>query len=165
MMSYEAVEALTLKCLGWDPRKAQCEFRRSVKEPKRGDEYNPKEENGASKKMVKKFKLVRLKEAFVDTAKKTKRGLLMMDEENLKHHVTAYWLYQLETVIFPDTSGNRVDAHYLQILENLDEINNYSWAPGVLAFVLGEMAKRSRIKTTQIGGYLTLIQVTFYIVT
>lgn len=108
--------------------------------------------------MVKKFKLVRLKESFADTAKKLKRGRLVMDDENIKHHVTAYWLYQLETVIFPDTSGNRVDAHYLQILENLDEINNYSWAPGVLAFVLGEMDKGSRIKTTQIGGYLTLFR-------
>ncbi|XP_026451629.1 uncharacterized protein LOC113351940 [Papaver somniferum] len=41
-------------------------------------------------------------------------------------------------------------------------MNNYSWAAGVLAFVLGEMSKGSRIKTTQIGGYLTLIQVWIY---
>ncbi|XP_026442648.1 protein MAINTENANCE OF MERISTEMS-like [Papaver somniferum] len=66
------------------------------------------------------------------------------------------------TVIFPDTSGNRVDVYYLQLLENLDEMNKYSWATGVLAFVLGEMSKRSRIKTNQIGGYLTLVQVWIY---
>lgn len=44
-ISYEDLEASNLKCLGWVPRKAQCEFKRSVKEPKREDEYKPKEEN------------------------------------------------------------------------------------------------------------------------
>ncbi|XP_026420408.1 protein MAIN-LIKE 2-like [Papaver somniferum] len=158
-MSYEALEALAQKCLGWDARKSQCEFRRSVRSPKKGDEYNAYEANGAKKKTVKKFKLVKLKEAFSET--KTK-GKLVMDAETLRHHVTAYWLYMLGTVIFPDTSRNRVDAHYLQLLEDLDEMNNYSWATGVLAFVLEEMSKGSRIRCNQIGGYLTLVKVWIY---
>ncbi|XP_026413456.1 uncharacterized protein LOC113309255 [Papaver somniferum] len=150
---------LALKCLGWDARKSQCEFICAVKSPKRGDEFNPKEANGTLKKKVKKFKLVKLKATFGGTKKMVEKGKLVMDRETLKHHVTAYWLYMLGTVIFPDTSGNKVDAHYLQLLEHLDDMNKYSWATGVLAFVLQEMSKGSRIKC---GGYLTLVQVWIY---
>ncbi|RZC60202.1 hypothetical protein C5167_021948 [Papaver somniferum] len=157
-MSYESLEALAQKCLGWDARKSQCEFRRSVRSPKKGDEYNAYEANETKKNTVKKFKLVKLKAAFSETKKKVTKGKLVMDAETLRHHVTAYWLYMLGTVIFPDTSGNRVDAHYLQLLEDLDGMNNYSWATGVLAFVLEEMSKGSRIRCNQIGGYLTLVQ-------
>ncbi|XP_026443191.1 protein MAINTENANCE OF MERISTEMS-like [Papaver somniferum] len=68
----------------------------------------------------------------------------------------------LGTVIFPDTSGNKVGAHYPQPLENLDEMNKYSWATGVLAFILQEMCKGLRINCNQIGGHLTLVQVWIY---
>ncbi|XP_026384159.1 uncharacterized protein LOC113279705 [Papaver somniferum] len=135
-MSYEALEDLALKCLGWDARKSQYEFRRAVRSPQRGDEYNPREANGTLKKKVKKFKLVKWKAAFGGTKKKVEKGMFVMDRETLRHHVTAFWLCMLGTVIFPDTSGNRMDAHYLQLLENPDEMNNYSWATCVLAFVL-----------------------------
>ncbi|RZC49368.1 hypothetical protein C5167_017792 [Papaver somniferum] len=120
-MSYESLEELAQKFLGWDARKSQCEFRRSVRPPKRGDEYNPREENGALKKKLKKFKLVKLNAAFGGTKKKVEKG--------------------------------KVDAHYLQLLEHLDEMNKYSWA---------QMSKGSRIKCNQIGGYLTFVQVWIY---
>ncbi|XP_026396616.1 protein MAINTENANCE OF MERISTEMS-like [Papaver somniferum] len=132
---FHSITGLTVE--GWDARKDQCGFRRSVRSPKRDDEYNPREANGTLKKKVKKFKLVKSKATFGGTKKKVEKGKLVMDRETLRHHVTAYWLYQLGTVIFPDTSGNWVDAHYLQLLEHLDEMNKYSWATGVLAFVLG----------------------------
>ncbi|XP_026442174.1 uncharacterized protein LOC113341561 [Papaver somniferum] len=91
-MSYEALEALAQKFLGWDARKSQCEFRRSVRSPKKGDEYNAYEANGAKKKTVKKFKLVKLKAAFSEIKKKVEKEKLVMDAETLRHHVTAYWL-------------------------------------------------------------------------
>ncbi|XP_026458465.1 uncharacterized protein LOC113358975 [Papaver somniferum] len=114
-MSYEALEYFALKCLGWDARKSQCEFRRAVRSPQRGDEYNPREANGPLKKNVKKFKLVKLKEAFGGTKKKVEKGKLVMDRETLRHHVTAFWLYMLGTVIFPEemSKGSRIKCNQI----------------------------------------------------
>ncbi|XP_026419839.1 histone-lysine N-methyltransferase SETD1B-like [Papaver somniferum] len=39
-MSYELLEKLVEKCLGWNDVKAQCEVKRAAKEPEEGDEYS-----------------------------------------------------------------------------------------------------------------------------
>ncbi|XP_026400009.1 protein MAIN-LIKE 1-like [Papaver somniferum] len=85
-----------------------------------------------------------------------------MTEEKTKHHVIAYFLYQLGTIFFPDTSGHVVNAHYLQLLDPLDEVNNYSWGIAVLSFVQVELRKASRLRSLYFGGLYTLVQVWVY---
>lgn len=158
-MSYEVLEKLVERCLGWSDKKAQCEFRRANKEPKEGDEYNEFEEDRTYKKKLKKIKLKTLFDEFSGTKDLVAQGKLVMTEEKTKHHVTAYLLYQLGTIFFPDTSGHVVNAHYLQLLDPLDEVNNYSWGIAVLSFVQVELRKASRLRSLYFGGLYTLVQV------
>ncbi|XP_026445582.1 uncharacterized protein LOC113346236 [Papaver somniferum] len=86
--------------------KEECEFRRSAKEPDEGDEHNPFNKDRTSKKTLKKIKMTTLFDEFSGTSKLVLEGNLVMTEEKIKHHVTAYLLYQLGTIFFPDTSGH-----------------------------------------------------------
>ncbi|XP_026382125.1 protein MAINTENANCE OF MERISTEMS-like [Papaver somniferum] len=161
-MIFGALEKLVEKCLGWDSTKAQYEFRKAAKKPKRGDELNPFNADRTAKKMLKKIKLNTLFDEFSGTRDKVLGGKLVMTEEKLTHHVTAYLLYQLGTIFFPDTSGAAVNAHYLQLLDPLGEVNNYCWGIAVISFVQAELRKSSRLKSLYFGGLYTLVQVWVY---
>lgn len=149
-------------CLGWSDKKEQCEFGRANKEPKEGHEYNEFEEDRIYKKKLKKIKLKTLFDEFSGTKDLVAQGKLVMTEEKTKHHVTAYLLYQLGTIFFPDTSGHVVNAHYLQLLDPLNEVNKYSWGIAGLSFVQAELRKASRRKSLYFGGLYTLVQVWVY---
>ncbi|RZC76692.1 hypothetical protein C5167_000842 [Papaver somniferum] len=146
-MIFGALEKLVEKCLGWDSTKAQYEFRKAAKKPKRDDEHNPFNADRSTKKMLKKIKLNTLFDEFSGTRDKVLRGKLVMTEEKLTHHVTAC---------------AAVNAHYLQLLDPLDEVNNYCWSIAVLSFVQAELRKDSRLKSLYFGGLYTLVQVWVY---
>ncbi|XP_026452245.1 uncharacterized protein LOC113352663 [Papaver somniferum] len=52
-----------------------------------------------------------------------------------------------------------VNAHYLQLLDPLNEVNNYCWGVAVLSFIQAELRKTSRLKSLCFGGLYTLVQV------
>ncbi|XP_026416366.1 uncharacterized protein LOC113311784 [Papaver somniferum] len=141
-MIFGALEKLVEKCLGWDSTKAQYEFRKAAKKPKRDDEHNPFNADRSTKKMLKKIKKV--------------------GDDGGEAYTPCDCLYQLGTIFFPDTSGAAVNAHYLQLLDPLDEVNNYCWSIAVLSFVQAELRKDSRLKSLYFGGLYTLVQVWVY---
>lgn len=161
-MSYEVLEKLVERCLGWSDRKAQCELRPANKDPKEGDEYNEFEEDRTYKMKLKKIKLKTLFDEFSGTKDLVTKGKLVMTEEKIKHHVIAYLLYQLGTIFFHDTSGHVVNTHYLHLLDPLDQVNNYSWGIAVLSFVQAELREAWRLRSLYFGGLYTVFQVWVY---
>jgi hypothetical protein len=71
----------------------------------------------------------------------------------------AYLLYMLGCTLFVDKSSVRVPVSFLRLLENLEEVNMYSWGAACLAHLYRQLGCASRYATTQIAGYTTLIEV------
>lgn len=80
----------------------------------------------------------------------------------MKQTGTAYLLYTLGRDIFPDTTGNKVNANYLQLVKNLETCNKFAWGTATLPYLLDQLATASRLTSTNIGGNFTLLQVWIY---
>ncbi|RZC88632.1 hypothetical protein C5167_016493 [Papaver somniferum] len=94
------------------------------------------------------------------TLEKEQKGTLT--DEQVDHAATAYLLCILGCVIFPNTSGNRIDANLLQLLDPLHEVGDYSWGTTCLAFLMEELRKASRLGTCQVAGKVALLQAWIY---
>ncbi|XP_026406516.1 protein MAINTENANCE OF MERISTEMS-like [Papaver somniferum] len=117
---------------------------------------------GNKPKMLKSFKLKNLKEKFENTMKKVNDGLVM-DATKINHTaVAAYLLHTLGRIIFPDHSGNKVSAQYLQFVKDLSKFHEYAWGSACVAFLLHSIATTSRLDSRNIGGNFNLFQVWVY---
>ncbi|XP_026381007.1 protein MAINTENANCE OF MERISTEMS-like [Papaver somniferum] len=74
------------------------------------------------------------------------------------HDDKAYMLYTLGRDIFPDTSGNKVSAQYLQFFKDVHSVNSYAWGTASLAYLLNQLAQASRLASTNVGGNFTMLQ-------
>lgn len=70
----------------------------------------------------------------------------------------GYLLYLLGCTVFPDKTGNKISAYYLQSLMDLDGVHNLAWGMGVLAHLYRQMGLATRSGVRQISGNLTLLQ-------
>ncbi|XP_026430891.1 protein MAINTENANCE OF MERISTEMS-like [Papaver somniferum] len=97
---------------------------------------------------------------FKGTKEKEEKGTLT--DEQVNHAATAYLLCVLGCVIFPNTSGNRVDANLLQLLDPLDKVHEYSWGTECHAWLMEELRKASRVGISQVAGNVSLLQAWIY---
>ncbi|XP_026459032.1 protein MAINTENANCE OF MERISTEMS-like [Papaver somniferum] len=151
-MSWTDLYILVQEILGWEKDETEMEFQLD-------GGYDPAEPH--KPKIIKKLLLKNLRTKFEGTATKEREGQVM-DETTVRRTTTTYLLYYLGTVFFPDNSGNRVNVHYLQLLKNLDNIKNYSWATATLAYLLDSLRKASRVGATEIAGNVALLMAWVY---
>ncbi|XP_026459070.1 protein MAIN-LIKE 1-like [Papaver somniferum] len=152
-MTWDELYVLAEVTLGLPKDKTKLEFACAAKEVKFVD---------SSTKKLKKIKFTALKKCFGDTNEKISKGELVMDEVTAMRTATAYLLHTLGSVIFPDNSGNKVSAQYLQLLKDLKSCHKYSWGTATLSFLLEKLETASRLTSRNIGGYFTVLQVWIY---
>ncbi|KAI3920719.1 hypothetical protein MKW98_005545 [Papaver atlanticum] len=109
---------------------------------------------GTAKKLERKLKLNWLRKKF--TSKKN-------DSKKRKEQCArAYLLYVIGSIVCGDKSGSRVNAYFLQCLENLEEVNSYSWATACLAWIYHHLGQGSRTEVYSMAGCMTILQVWIY---
>nr|XP_009591725.1 protein MAIN-LIKE 2-like [Nicotiana tomentosiformis]XP_016435876.1 PREDICTED: serine/threonine-protein phosphatase 7 long form homolog [Nicotiana tabacum] len=62
-------------------------------------------------------------------------------------------------ILFPNTSGNLVNLHFLAHLEQLDDLPLYSWGGAVLAYLYRQLCRVSMGSVRDVAGFLPLQQV------
>jgi hypothetical protein len=80
------------------------------------------------------------------------------DQVILDQYARAYIFMFITGCLFSDHFGSMVHLSFLALLENLDEIDTYSWGNATLARLYRQMCGASVKITTQIGGAVILIQ-------
>ncbi|XP_026410437.1 protein MAIN-LIKE 1-like [Papaver somniferum] len=141
-LNWEQLYDLCKKCFGWDKETSDIEF------------------NMCFSYKTRQFIMSQLIKMFKGTAEKENQGPLSDAEVDVA--ATAYLLCVLGCVIFPNASGNRVDANLLQLLHSLNKLAYYSWGTTCLAFLIEELRKASRLRTSQISGNVSLFQTWIY---
>ncbi|XP_026436159.1 protein MAIN-LIKE 1-like [Papaver somniferum] len=86
----------------------------------------------------------------------------VINEIRARRTTTAFLLHSLGTIFFPDNSGNRVNAHYLQWLKNFKETKKHAWGTATLAFLLDSFRKASRVGSTELAWNVGLFQAWVY---
>ncbi|RZC69473.1 hypothetical protein C5167_032577 [Papaver somniferum] len=141
-LSWEEIYGFTERLFGWDQETTYGIF---VK----GKKYRKKE-----------FKLVDVREMFAGTLIREKvEGLSDMQCRNA---AAGYFLYTLGSVIFPESKGNRVSVNLLQLLDHLEDVNNYSWGTSMVAHLNCQLSTAFRERSSQIHGNTALLQVWIY---
>ncbi|KAI3884734.1 hypothetical protein MKW92_039504 [Papaver armeniacum] len=103
-------------------------------------------------------KELEIEKAFGGTAKKLERKLKLSWLRKKKEQCArAYLLYVIGSIVCGDKSGSRVNAYFLQCLENLDKVNTYSWA-----WIYHHLGQGSRAEVYSMVGCMTILQVWFY---
>lgn len=72
--------------------------------------------------------------------------------------VRIYLLYLVGITIFSDKSQCDVDVVYLKYFRYLDLCAGYSWGAAALAHLYKELNNAARWNTSQVAGYLSLLQ-------
>ncbi|XP_020254351.1 serine/threonine-protein phosphatase 7 long form homolog [Asparagus officinalis] len=74
-------------------------------------------------------------------------------------HARAYIMHMIGTILFPDSSKDKVHARWLPLLEDLDVCGTKSWGSAVLAYLYREMSKVALMQNSELKGCLSLLQV------
>ncbi|KAL9687271.1 hypothetical protein QQ045_031670 [Rhodiola kirilowii] len=80
------------------------------------------------------------------------------DDETLKKYARAYLLNLIGSTLFTDKSGKAISLHFLPLLEDLDNVVNYSWGSAVLACLYSNMCTACMIGHSQLAGAPLIIQ-------
>jgi hypothetical protein len=75
------------------------------------------------------------------------------------HAIRIYFLYLVGITIFSDKSQWNVHVVYLKYFRDLDLCAGYSWGAATLAHLYKELNNVARWNTSQVAGYLSLLQV------
>ncbi|XP_026428701.1 protein MAINTENANCE OF MERISTEMS-like [Papaver somniferum] len=108
------------------------------------------------------FHLSKLRDLFMRTKKLCVEGK-EVTKERIFATANAYVLDIMGSVIFPDVSGARVNANFIQLLEPFNKIHEYFWGTAILALSLNELRKASRAEWNQIGGNMDFLQAWIYL--
>jgi hypothetical protein len=73
--------------------------------------------------------------------------------------VRIYLLYLMGITIFSDKSQWAVDVVYLKYFRDLEIVSGFSWGVAALGHLYKELNNAARWNTSQVAGYLTLLQV------
>lgn len=84
-------------------------------------------------------------------------------DEEVHKRCRLYILWMIGGLIFPDTSGNRVNLEFLPLLEDLGKTVHYSWGSAALSYLYRCLCRSSMEQRSDIGGFLSLLQVTLII--
>ncbi|XP_026451222.1 protein MAIN-LIKE 1-like [Papaver somniferum] len=141
-LTWEQLYDLCKNCFGWDKETSDIRFNKCFSYKNR------------------QFNMSQLIKMFKGTAEKEKKGPLSDAEVDVA--ATAYLLCVFGCVIFHNASGNRVDANLLQLLHPLNKVTYYSWGTTCIAFLMTELRKASRLRTSQISGNVSLFQTWVY---
>lgn len=79
-------------------------------------------------------------------------------EQEVKWHTRALVLDILGSIVFTDTSGDRVPAMYLQFMEDLEQPTEYNWGAAVLAMLYRQLNMGAEKDRSEISGPLLLLQ-------
>ncbi|XP_026384455.1 uncharacterized protein LOC113280032 [Papaver somniferum] len=112
-----------------------------TKEVFQWDEEKTKNEMLVGKAKRRIFHLSRLRSNFIGTKKLSHEGKAVRPQRIIATD-NAYVLYILRAVIFPDVSGARVNANFIQLLQPFDKIQDYSWGTAILAHSLMQEKER-----------------------
>ncbi|XP_020272039.1 protein MAIN-LIKE 1-like [Asparagus officinalis] len=74
-------------------------------------------------------------------------------------HARAYIIHIIGTILFPDSSKDKVHARWLPLLEDLDTCGTKSWGSAVLAYLYREILKVALMQNRELKGCLSLLQV------
>ena len=87
-------------------------------------------------------------------------GDVTSDDPDVAHCAArAYLLYILGCTLFGDKTGTKVNVCYLRLLEDASSVQEYAWGAATLAFLYRQLGSASRFRTSQMCGYLTLLEV------
>lgn len=85
------------------------------------------------------------------------------DEQTIIYYSKAYILGLLANILFPDTSGDTTNAHWVCLLEgSAEEIAEYNWGSAVLAYLYRAMCKACKIGVRGVAGCVLLLQLWAY---
>ncbi|XP_012858101.1 PREDICTED: serine/threonine-protein phosphatase 7 long form homolog [Erythranthe guttata] len=76
--------------------------------------------------------------------------------------VRAYIIYLLGSTLFVNKSGARVKPDFCPLIEDIEQIREYSWGSGTLANLYRQLGMASRAEAKQISGCLTLLECWIY---
>ncbi|XP_075095583.1 serine/threonine-protein phosphatase 7 long form homolog isoform X1 [Nicotiana tabacum] len=79
-------------------------------------------------------------------------------DEEVHKRCRLYILWMIGGLIFPDTSGNRVNLEFLPLLEDLGKTVHYSWGSAALSYLYRCLCRSSMEQKSDIGGFLSLLQ-------
>ncbi|KAK1307577.1 hypothetical protein QJS10_CPA09g00802 [Acorus calamus] len=85
-----------------------------------------------------------------------------LSNKQLDFVVRGYLLFLLGCTLFSVKSGTTVNVTYLNLLNNIDEIQSYGWGAAALARLYRQLGIASRANAKQICGYLTLLEAWAY---
>ncbi|XBI77992.1 hypothetical protein VPH35_087764 [Triticum aestivum] len=90
------------------------------------------------------------------------RGVVCPPDANevvVQQHARAYLWYLLTRVVFPDSTGNKAQWIFLDLLSDWD--HKYSWGSGALAYLYRQLDEACRRKkgTSGMGGFVWCLQV------
>ncbi|XP_026408954.1 uncharacterized protein LOC113304087 [Papaver somniferum] len=98
-LPYDELYVLDNHCLGWSKYQAEEESEIGGPPSAKREVIQPVEHHETFNKS-RKINLVRLREKFEDSDRKTKNGEIVMDAERARHTAIAYLLHALGTVFF-----------------------------------------------------------------
>ncbi|XP_012841302.1 PREDICTED: serine/threonine-protein phosphatase 7 long form homolog, partial [Erythranthe guttata] len=76
--------------------------------------------------------------------------------------VRAYIIYLLGSTLFVNKSGARVKPDFCPLIEDIEQIREYSWGSGTLANLYRQLGMASRVEAKQISGCLTQLECWIY---
>ncbi|XP_026384720.1 protein MAIN-LIKE 1-like [Papaver somniferum] len=155
-LDWDQLYKLAEEVLGWDHNTTLKEFCSAAKEVE-----DVHVGCGNKPKILRSFKLKNLKDKFENTVQKVKDGLVM-DATKINQTADAYLLHTLGRIIFPDHTGKKVSAQYLQFVKDLSKFHEYAWGSACVAFLLHSISTASRLDLGNIEGNFSLFQVWVY---
>ncbi|KAL9666198.1 hypothetical protein QQ045_000522 [Rhodiola kirilowii] len=80
------------------------------------------------------------------------------DGETLKRYARAYILQLLGLTLYSELNGSSVPLHFPPLLEDLDNVRQYSWGSVVLVYLYSMLCRASRAGKSRIGGPRFILQ-------
>jgi len=83
-----------------------------------------------------------------------------MPDRSLTTAARAYLLHLLGCTLFANKSATNVHVVYLEALRDLSMTERYAWGVAALVHMYDQLNDASLSHSRQLGGYITLLQVT-----
>jgi len=92
----------------------------------------------------------------------------LSEEEEVKQSlvrpacITAFLLFFLDYTIFANKNSKTINQLWLLALQNLDELDEWSWGGMRLAFLYDQLSLASNLSIGVVGGYMSLLVVILF---
>ena len=137
-------------------RKKKSDKKKKKKKSK-GKEKSEREKMWSEKASV--VSLYSLRETYKKKPKSKRPEYL---EQDTRVYTRAYVFWIIGAILFPTSSRATVHPRYIQLLQKTDEIIDYAWGAGVLAYLYRELGKAAKKTSTSINGCVMLLQLWAY---